>query len=617
MGTLSGLRTRRYHGLLTVAASHPGDRRVALVSLDPAIEINGTRHLLGTQEWTSGAISPAGHLLLESFTLDTGLPIWRWRIGETVLERRLAMVRGRPAVGVTHRLLAGPPVTLTVAAVGTWRDAHGERYATGPELKMQPVADGVIVDGAYRLAGPGFKADGTWYVGAHLREEAARGLTSDEDLWSIGSFTAMLEPGQTLEVTAWADDPDTPPPAATEIIEAAATRNRAIIIASGAGDDVDAQLTLAADAFVLCGVAEAPGATSGPDVVAGYPWFGAWSRDTMISYEGLFLTARRADAGREVLRRHAATLSRGMLANAAGAAGEPVDYHSIDAPLWFIDAVGRHVAATGDTDLAAELLPALRSVIDAYSSGTRYGIGLTGGGLIAGGAPDTSLTWMDARVDGVPVTSRWGSPVEINALWINALGTIDVLSAQVAGPGRAAVDSYDDRRNRAIEAFAAAYAPRPGAAPGSLPDVVRPGEVDLEIRPNQVLAYALPLGPLHGHPVPPIIGSELLTPLGLRTLAPSERAYRGDHAGGPAERDRAYHQGTVWPWLLGPYVQARLAAGQPVRGLLDGIAGHLGEYGIGSISETLSGDAPHRGTGCPFQAWSVAQVWTAYRAAAR
>jgi predicted glycogen debranching enzyme len=591
MGTVCGLRTRRYHALLVAAGEHPGDRRVALAALDPVVQVNGTSTSLGIHEWASSAISPTGHTLLESFTLRDGLPYWRWRIGETVLERSLAMVHGRPAVGIVHRLLAGPPVTLTLHAAGTWRDAHGERYASGPAPTMEPVADGVVVDGAYRLAGPGFVADGSWWLGAHLREEAARGLVADEDLWSIGSFTRVLAPGESLELTAWVGDIGSPPPPAAAIVDAEIVRRTALLATARVRDHIDATFALAADAFVV----------NGPDIVAGYPWFGAWSRDTMTSYEGLLLTPNRADEGRDLLRRYADAVCDGMLPNTADTSGPgAIDFHSVDAPLWFIHAVGRHVAVTGDTDLTVELAPVLSSIIAAYADGTRFGIGTDARGLITAGTPDTSLTWMDARVDGKPVTSRSGSPVEINALWINALGVMEALTG---APAIAA------RRTSAIAAFTSAFAP----AGGSRPDVVTPSGVDLSIRPNQLLAYSLPYGPLHGQPVGDAIGTALLTPLGMRTLAPDSPDYRGRHLGDGRARDLAYHQGTVWPWMIGPYVSARHAAGQPIDGLLDGLVAHLHDYGLGSVSETACGDAPHVATGCPFQAWSVAQAWMAYR----
>lgn len=582
MGTVAGLRTRRYHGLLITPGAQPGNRRLGLAALDPVVEIGGNRVELAVHEWTSGAIRPTGHRQLSSFRLVDGLPVWRWRIGSVVIERSLAMVYGRSAVGVVHRQLAGPPVMLRLAALCAWRDAHAEQRAGAP-LPQAPTVDGCMIAGGYRIAGPNFEPDGRWFTGARLREEAARGLPDAEDLWCAGRFSRALRPGEAMEVTAWAGDLNDAPPPATAIIEAAAARNRAVVAASKPADEVDAALALAADAFVV----------AGPEVVAGYPWFGAWSRDTMISYEGLFLTGGRVDEGRALLRRYCAQLTDGRLPNTTDIAG---DYHSNDAPLWLVHAVERHVAATGDRDLAAELRPALVGLLDAYP---------VADSLPRTGSPDTSMTWMDARVNGVPVTPRPGTPVEIAALWCNALGALAALStaARVRGD-----NGFPARHRASVSAFDALF----GAGP-LLADVVTDGHPDLAVRPNQIFAHSLPYGPRRGQPVPDAFASALLTPLGLRTLAPTDPAYRGDHRGDPAARDGAYHQGTVWPWLLGPLDAALAAAGQPRDGLLDGLLAHLGEYGLGSVSETADGDAPHEATGCPFQAWSVAQTWAAYR----
>ncbi len=405
MGTVAGLRTRRYHALLVVSGPTPAARRAGLASLDPVLELpSGARVRLATHEWAPGVVSPSGHLHLARFELTDGVPRWRWRVGGFVLEREVAMLPGSSTVGVVHRLLAGGPVRLRLEALCTWRDAHGERYGDGP-LRVEPTADGVLIEGAYRLA---------------------------------------------------------------------------------------------ADAFVVSG----PG--SGPDVVAGYPWFGAWSRDTMIAFEGLFLATGRAAEGRQLLRRYAASLRDGLLANnderLAGPAQVPahddtgrLEYNTVDATLWFVHAVGAYVRATGDVDLGVELLPALESVREAHERGTRYAITVDpADALLSAGVPGYALTWMDARIDGVAVTPRIGKPVEVNALWINALGTLAEL------------------RERA----------------GTDPAPVR------------------------------------------ARLATATEAFR-----------RRYPL--------------------PSGGLADG---------LGSVSETADGDPPHGATGCPFQAWSVAEV---------
>ncbi|MGI5244052.1 amylo-alpha-1,6-glucosidase [Dactylosporangium sp. CA-139066] len=604
MGTVSGLRTRRYHGLLVAAEpGQPARRHMALAALDPVVTLpSGATAELAVHEWAGGAISPAGHTLLERFDLVDGLPRWRWRIGPVVLERELAMVHGRAHLGVVHRLVSAPgPVTLTLKALVTWRDAHGERTADGPEPRVEAHGGGAVVEGAFRIDGPSFTRTSQWYRGAHARLERDRGLTSDEDLFCAGEFSARLEPGQSLEVEAWAGT-GAEARGAERIVAAARRRNRSIT--HDAGDDVDRALVLAADAFVVAGAAGAP------DVVAGYPWFGTWSRDTMTSYEGLFLSTGWYDEGRELLRAYAATLDDGMLANTADTGR--TEHNTVDATLWFLHAVDRHVCGTGDDDLAAEILPALDEIVAAHLRGTRYGIRADADGLITQGAPGVALTWMDARVDGVPITPRAGKPVEVNALWINGLAAIGALKERL---GRDAADvralhewasASFERRFPYERRLHSATAPR-DARP--LYDVVDgPAGDDPALRPNQLLAWSLPYGPMRGRALPESV-SALLTPLGPRSLGPDEPAYTGVHAGGPAQRDAGYHQGTVWPWMIGPYADARSAGlAKSPEELLRGIEAHLWEWGVGSVSETADGDPPHRATGCPFQAWSVAEV---------
>ncbi|MBY8872471.1 amylo-alpha-1,6-glucosidase [Micromonospora sp. PLK6-60] len=608
MGTVAGLRTRRYHGLLVVPGETPASRKVGLASLDPAVIMpSGARARLGAHEWASGDVDPRGFELLERFDLTDGLPRWRWRIGEVVLERELAMLPGRSCVAVVHRLVSGGPVELELAAACTWRDAHGERRADGPPLRMEPVDGGAVLEGAYRLSGPGWTPQGHWWRGAYHREEAARGLPAAEDLWYAGRFHDVLRrPGDTVSVLAWAHDPAPVPPPAPEVVAAARRRNRTVVAAAKPADDVEATLALAADAFVVR-TDQAP-----VDVVAGYPWFGAWSRDTMISYEGLFLCTGRADLGRELLRSYAATLSEGMLANTADTGR--VEYNTVDGTLWFLHAVNRHVTRTADTDLADELLPALRGVVDAHLAGTRYGIAVdpADGLLTQGGPPDVALTWMDARVYGVPVTPRVGKPVEVNALWVSGLAGLVEL-AGLTGRDAGELPRLHDRAR-------AAFRDRFPAPTGWLYDVLdSPAPAyplggaarhdDDLLRPNQLLAWSLPYAPLEpDESALRRVRAALLTPLGPRSLSPDSPGFAGRHRGGPADRDGAYHQGTVWPWLTGPLVDAHRRAGLPTEDLLVGLDGHLTEYGLGSVSETADGLAPHAATGCPFQAWSVAEL---------
>jgi predicted glycogen debranching enzyme len=588
MGTVGGLRTRRYHGLQVIATEPPGRRMLGLAALDPTLAVGDARIRLAVHEWAGGNVDPSGHVLLAGFELVDGFPRWHWQVGDVVVERELACVHGSPAVVVVHRVVRAPaPVRLELSALATWRDAHGERFADGAP-GVAALDDGFVFEDAYRVAGPGFVPAGEWYRGVRYREEAARGLNDREDLWFAGTFAAQLEPGESMTVsttggTASEEGLDGP-----ALVAAARQRARRLVAQAQADDDVDATLVLAADQLVV----------AGPTIVAGYPWFGDWSRDTMTSYEGLLLTTGRNDDGRELLLRAGETVSEGMLANTVDTG--TLEYNTVDGTLWFLHAVGRHVELTGDVDLAAELAPRLVDVIEAHVAGTRYGIRVDpADGLLLPGADGIALTWMDARVDGVPITQRSGKAVEVNALWINGLGVVAALLGRTGGDE----SRFASLETRARASFASAF-----LRDGRCADVVG----DWTLRPNQLLAASLPHAPLQDAAIVHAC-APLLTPLGLRSLDPADSRYLGTHRGGPADRDRAYHQGTVWPWLLGPYVEAALRTGVPVPGVLDGLEAHLQEWGLGSISETADGDAPHGATGCPFQAWSVAEALRARR----
>jgi len=601
MGTVGGLATRRYHGLLTVATAAPIGRMLGLAALDPVLVIGDNVVRLGVHEWSDGTIAPAGHQHLERFELRDGIPKWHWSIGDVALEAELAMLHGRPAVCMQYRLVRAPnPVRLDVEALCTWRDAHGERQAAG-DPAVEHLSDGFVFEGRYRVRGPNFDPSGAaWFRGVHHREEAARGLNATEDLWFAGRFTQELAPGSGISLEAWADDPYVPTPAAPLIIATARRRAADIVMRAKPIDDIARTLALAADQFIVT-------TANGPTVVAGYPWFGDWSRDTLTSYEGLFLHTNRWDEGRALLTKAAASVSEGMLANTADAGG--LEYNTVDAAMWFFQAVGRHVATTGDDDLAVELVPVLHAIIDQHVAGTRFGIRVDADGLITQGEEGWALTWMDARVDGVPVTPRWGKPVEVNALWINGLRiTARLLETQRSND---AVDIHG-----MADTATAAFRQRFMSPAGGLLDVVDPD--DASVRPNQLLAASLPDGPIDtaaGAAAVVRACGPLLTSLGMRSLSPADARFTPVHRGDGAARDRAYHQGTVWPWMIGPYVDACRRAGIEHRGVLQGLVAHLQEWGLGSVSETADGAAPHAATGCPFQAWSVAELLRVKRGA--
>lgn len=599
MGTVAGLRTRRYHGLLIVAGDPLGRRHLGLAALDPVLSIGDRRVQLATHEWSGGVTDPAGHRHLASFALIAGVPRWRWSVRDVTVEMEVAATHGRAGVGVTYRVVrSASAVTLDIGALCTWRDIHGERFA-GPAPHVEHLGDGFVFEGHYRVQGPAYRPGGDWYRSVHYREEAERGLHDHEDLWHAGWFSAALLPGERTGVTAWAGDLTAPPPDPTDIVDAARRRARALSGLCQPHDDVDETLAVACDQFIVNPTVGGP-----PTVVAGYPWFGDWSRDTMTAYEGLFLETRRWDEGRALLRHAAGSLSGGMLANTADTG--LLEYNTADATLWFIHAVGRHVDTTGDLDLAVELADRLDAIVEHHIRGTRYGIGVDpADGLLTQGEPGIALTWMDARIDRSAVTRRSGKAVEINALWINALGTIDELRSLVGQT----TTTHLRLRQMATASFERRFI-REGV--GLLDIVDGPTGDDHAVRPNQLLAASLPHGPLVD-PTTVVSCGPLLTSLGLRSLSPDDPAYRSHHRGSSIDRDLAYHQGTVWPWLLGPYIAASIAVGIKPSGLLDDLEPHLCEYGLGSISETADAAPPHRATGCPFQAWSVAEIFRARR----
>jgi predicted glycogen debranching enzyme len=588
MGTVATLRTRRYHAMLVVADEPPTRRSVALVDIDLRLLIGDRRIELSTHEWAAGAIHPRGHQLLASFDLTDGVPRWRWTVGDIIVERELAMMHGTPAVGVVHRVIRAPSrVTLEMSPLVTWRDAHAERRATG-DVECEAVSDGFVFENCVRVRSVGFEASADWWLGAHLREEAARGLAADEDLFCPGTFNATLAACEHVGIEAWAGDLVAAVPPAVAMIEDSRKRARLLATKAG-GSSLRRRLAVAADQFVI----------AGPAVIAGYPWFGEWSRDTFTSYEGLFLTTDRFDEGRRLLSRAAATVSEGMIANTADA-GEEFAYNTADGTMWLLHAIARHVEVTGDHDLLIDLAPTIDEIVTHHLAGTRYGIGVDpADGLVRQGAAGLALTWMDARVDGAAVTPRTGKTVEINALWISSLRRLGELLGKAG-----AEPSWLGVPERAARAFMDRFV----VTGGGLADTVDGDNGDdRTLRPNQLLAVSLPDPPCRDIEGIVRAVAPLVTPVGMRSLAPVDNRFRPHHQGDPLARDNAYHQGTVWPWLIGPYVDALRQSHQPVEGVLDGLGAHLDEWGLGSVSETADGAAPHVATGCPFQAWSVAE----------
>ncbi len=621
-GTVSGANTRRYHGLFVPALQPPLGRTVLVNKFDEWAQIGGLHFSLSANEFSDGGIAPKGYRQLEAFRLEDGLPVWTYALAEALLEKRIWMPHGQNVTFVTYTLRRTPrPVTLTLRAFVTARDAHGEtRLASGaqpPEVRAIPGGAGFRAGGVEfcLVASSGaFSPTRRWRPNLKHRVEAERGLPDIEDHFEAGEFTATLLPGQTLALAAAL----TPPPALNWAAALAAAQARAAALIRQAEMETAPawiqQLVLAADQFI---VRRGPGQT----VIAGYPWFGDWGRDTMIALPGLMLTTRRYDVAADTLRTFARFVSQGMLPNRFPDQGETPEYNTVDATLWYFHALHQYLQATGDQPLARELFPVLADIIDWHLRGTRYQIHMDpGDGLLYQGEPGVQLTWMDVKIGDWVVTPRTGKAVEINALWINALWVAHHLCQRL---GVVPPHPYAELARRAEQSFEKFWY----AEGGYLYDVIEgPQGADAAVRPNQLVALALPYGPLTEPAATPraralvdLCAAHLLTSYGLRSLAPNHPDFRGLFTGDQRQRDAVYHQGTVWGWLIGPWVDAYLRAyGQgeaalaEARSFLAPFESHLTDFGLGSVAEAFEGDAPFTPRGCPAQAWSVAEVLRAW-----
>jgi predicted glycogen debranching enzyme len=628
-GTVGGCQTRRYHGLLIAAQQPPVQRTMLLVDLDVQVEVGGYRYDLGSHEYADGTVAPSGHRLIESFTLDGTVPTWRYALGAVRLTKRVYMARGRNTTYVTLSIDRAPsPVILTIRALCSGRDYHWHRR--GPEgyqlLAAERGCRVVTAAGAPALAlstdvGEFVEAPDMHWNLRH-RAEAQRGLDSVEDLYTPGTWTATLVAGQSIAVTATIEESSPRADAALAELRA----HEAGLIATAPVDlpDWARQLVLAADQFIVRR-SEGHDPDGGSTVIAGYPWFGDWGRDTMIALPGLTLTTGRAPVAAQILRTFARHVHQGLLPNRFPDAGEAPEYNTVDATLWYFVALHEYLRVTRDISLARELYPKLVEIVDWHRRGTMHGIGVDPkDGLLRAGAPGVQLTWMDAKVGDMVVTPRAGKPVEINALWCNALNILAGIAKEL-GDGPAA-RTLQAEAEAATQSFATRFWYADGGYLYDVIDAPDTGVADASLRPNQLLALALPHELVDRGRAASILAKceyELLTSNGIRTLAPGSTGYTPLYRGGPADRDAAYHQGTVWPWLLGAFARAHFRVfGDSISAsaILEPIALHLRDACIGQISEIFDADPPHDPQGCFAQAWSVAEVlraWCEIRAASR
>ena len=639
-GTVAGVATRAYHGLLVAALEPPVGRTVLVGGLAEWLTVAGRRVALHAHERADGSFDQDGYKRLAGFRLDGSMPVFAYAIGDVRVERRIWMASGSNTTYVRYAVegTGRPRVDLELTPLVTWHDHHelGHESDGSPELRIGgPDADRVTIAPAgghppFRVGFPGgsFVPAGRWLRGFRHREETARGLHDVSDLYAIGEIRASIAPGRpfTLVLTAESSEPRAPEAALFAELERQAALLRKADATSAS--PFLQTLILAADQFIVdreiplgdpAPAGRADGATErGRTVIAGYPWFSDWGRDTMIALPGLCLATGRHDEAATILRSFGRFIRHGLLPNNfPDRAGTSPDHNTIDASLWYPLAVRAHAVATDSEALVDALLSTLRASLDAHVVGTDFGIGMDpADGLLRGGADGVQLTWMDARVDGWVVTPRRGKPVEIEALWINALRIVGGWLV-ARGDSDGAGGRFLDTAERAERAFVARFW-RPDL--GYLADVVDgPDGDDLALRPNQLFALSLPY-PLVTHDVArsvvDAVGRALAVPLGLRSLAPSDPAYRPRFRGDRRFRDAGYHQGTVWPWLIGPYAEAVAMVHGSAAGLdvLRPFEDHLRDAGIGTISEILEPEPPFTPRGCPAQAWSVAEVLRVWRA---
>jgi len=606
-GTVAGTLTRRYHGLLVAATSPPTGRHLIVPKLEAVLTYRGVRYELGTNAWADGSVSPHGYALLESFALDGNIATWTYTLGDAIFSVRLTMQPGANVTALVYALeRADEPATLDVRVLADDRDHHGTSRQDGRVFASQLVPGGVRVGLPSLRANLEVRAEAQWstatdwYRAFALDRERERGLEAVEDHPIVASFRATVAPRQRLGVTLAFGD-------ASEWNASAIVAERRALDAERCRGIADAPLralAIAADAFVVD--RQFADRSVGKTVIAGYHWFADWGRDTMIALPGLTLATGRHDVARTVLRTFARYVDGGMIPNRFPDGDEPPEYNTFDASLWYIEAVRAYVAATNDRDLAVELYPTLREIVDAYTTGTRYGIVMDASdGLVRGGEPGVQLTWMDAKVGDWVVTPRIGKPIEINALWYAALRTLEHLSQLIDRPSAPFGALAEKTRAGFARYWNGDYAY----------DVLDgPGGNDATLRPNAIFAVSLhasPLTPQQQHAIVDVCGNEFVTPRGLRSLSPRDPAYVPQYLGDVHARDGAYHQGTVWGWLIGPFASAhyhvhgdRELARSFVLPLLD----EFTNYGLGSIGEIFDAEPPFAARGTIAQAWSVAEV---------
>jgi predicted glycogen debranching enzyme len=618
-GTVALANTRRYHGFLMASLAPPVQRTLLAAKIDLSVEYQGRKTDLSANEFADGTISPQGFVHLESFAILDGIPTWRYAIADALLEQTIFMAQGVNTSYLRLELIRGSaPMRVTLKPFVTYRDYHSQGRGA-KEFQLDSDAQACRIQafaGArpYRLSVSqgAFTATAEWYWNFWHREEAQRGLDAAEDLFFPGSFCADLSLKLPLFFTATAEP--AMPAAGGEVLEAIRGKSKALIaVLPKNAPPWIRTLARASDQFIVRRGAAGAGPLS---IIAGYPWFADWGRDSMISLPGLATILGRYDIAANILKTYAQFVDRGMLPNRFPDSGEAPEYNTVDATLWMFHALDDYMQARRDPELLGELYPILVDIIHAHVHGTRYGIHVDAkDGLLSAGEAGTQLTWMDAKNGDQVFTPRAGKAVEINALWLNALNVMIRFAGRVH-------DVAEKRFCEVLLTRASANFERfwneERACLYDVIDVEGTDARDDRVRPNQILAIALPYCALPAAQMRAVVercGQELLTSYGLRSLSSTGPGYIGQYAGNPYQRDAAYHMGTVWSWLLGPFARAHFRVFGDARlaqSLLEPVAEHVNSACLGTVSEIFDGDAPHTARGCFAQAWSVAEILRAW-----
>lgn len=607
-GTVAGVNIRRYHGLLVASLQPPVQRMMLLAALEEWLLLpGGEARSISAQEYWDGTVFPNGYLQLDGMGVEGMLPCFRWNVGDRLIEKRVWMEHAVNRTVVSYRLLAGPPVTLQLRPLFAHRDYHEHRHGPGG-FDIAETGDGWLVDAENVRSvfnvrpASSVNSHPDWYWRILHRAERDRGLDAEEDLFTPGTVDVQLEAGTDAAVVVGTES--LPPGWNLTTSWRSAQQREAAFIDPAITNPLACQLTTAAEQFRVTRRSE-----SQRTIIAGYHWFSDWGRDSMISLRGLAMRPGTLWEARAVLDTNLRYLDRGMIPNRFPDSGEAPEYNTMDATLWMFQAMAAYLQASGDFRFVADRLDALTGIIDWHVRGTRHNIRMDeADGLLAGGEAGYALTWMDARVQDWVVTPREGKPIEINALWYNALRLIADWCERAGKPA----GWY---RAMAAQAFDTAQRRYWYVDGGYAYDVIDgPDGNDASLRPNQVVALALIYPLIEGERARSVleaVTSKLLTPYGLRTLSPDDPRYQPVYRGDQRARDAAYHMGMVWPWLLGPYLDAHrriYGKGDILPRLLQPFVEHLREAGLGTISEIFEPEPPYRPVGCIAQAWSVAEI---------